>query len=167
MAPALGKPSGKASSGLPPEDEEGKDFAATTTTNRLASSGPQRTPGPLALGDEVRPSPARRPFPPEQGLQCSCRTTRLGVQAFDKRLALGGTVTRVDLPAQPPDLSDQVGWLIWQTAPENVPAYIAHALEKQVKIDELDEMSTEMLYRTGGPLSQEEAERIDKEAGWA
>ena len=50
---------------------------------------------------------------------------------------------------------------------ENVSAYVAHALEEQVKLDDLDEMLADMLARTGGPLTEVERGEVDREAGWA
>ena len=49
----------------------------------------------------------------------------------------------------------------------NVSAYVARALEEQAKLDDLDSLLSELLGRTGGPLTDDERREIDREAGWA
>ncbi len=48
----------------------------------------------------------------------------------------------------------------------NVSAYVAHALEEQVKLDDLDALLEELLLESGGPLTDSERAQIDSEAGW-
>ncbi len=48
----------------------------------------------------------------------------------------------------------------------NVSAYVAHALEEQIKLDDLDALLEELLTESGGPLIDSERDRIDGEAGW-
>lgn len=48
----------------------------------------------------------------------------------------------------------------------NVSAYVARALEEQIKLDDLDSLLAELLSQSGGPLSGSERARIDEEAGW-
>jgi Arc/MetJ-type ribon-helix-helix transcriptional regulator len=48
----------------------------------------------------------------------------------------------------------------------NVSAYVARALEEQIKLDDLDALLEELLEESGGPLTDSERDRIDREAGW-
>lgn len=48
----------------------------------------------------------------------------------------------------------------------NVSAYVAHALEEQLKLEDLDTLLTELLEESGGPLTDSERDQIDREAGW-
>lgn len=48
----------------------------------------------------------------------------------------------------------------------SVSAYVAGALAKQTESDDLDDLLVEMLERSGGPLTDSERARIDREAGW-
>ena len=48
----------------------------------------------------------------------------------------------------------------------NVSAYVAHALEEQLKLDDLDALLEALLAESGGPLTDSERDRIDREAGW-
>lgn len=49
----------------------------------------------------------------------------------------------------------------------NVSAYVARALEAQIQLDDLDTLLEELLAESGGPLTDAERDRIDREAGWA
>ena len=44
----------------------------------------------------------------------------------------------------------------------SVSAYVASALEQKVMLDDLDELLTQMLARTGGPLTDAERRRVDR-----
>jgi Arc/MetJ-type ribon-helix-helix transcriptional regulator len=44
----------------------------------------------------------------------------------------------------------------------SMSAYVASALEKQAKLDDLDELLDEMLLETGGPLTARERRRADR-----
>ncbi|MGH8980672.1 MAG: toxin-antitoxin system antitoxin subunit [Acidimicrobiales bacterium] len=48
----------------------------------------------------------------------------------------------------------------------NVSAYVARALEEQIKLDDLDSLLAELLSASGGPVTDAEREHIDREAGW-
>lgn len=48
----------------------------------------------------------------------------------------------------------------------NVSAYVARALEEQVKLDDLDSLLDELLATSGGALTDEERQAIDREVGW-
>jgi Arc/MetJ-type ribon-helix-helix transcriptional regulator len=44
----------------------------------------------------------------------------------------------------------------------SVSAYVAAAIEQKVKLDELDDLLSEMLAATGGPLTAEEQRAADE-----
>ena len=44
----------------------------------------------------------------------------------------------------------------------SVSAYVASALEQKVMLDDLDDLLTQMLARTGGPLTDGERRRVDR-----
>ncbi len=44
----------------------------------------------------------------------------------------------------------------------SLSAYVADALEQRATLDELDELLTEMLGETGGPMTPSEQKRIDR-----
>jgi Arc/MetJ-type ribon-helix-helix transcriptional regulator len=66
----------------------------------------------------------------------------------------------------PPPLVDAARAAVAEGRAPNVSAYVAHALEEQIKLDDLDALLKELLEESGGPLTDSERERIDREAGW-
>ncbi len=48
----------------------------------------------------------------------------------------------------------------------SVSGYVADAMREKAKLDDLDELLTEMLAESGGPLSDAERRKIDRAAGW-
>lgn len=66
----------------------------------------------------------------------------------------------------PPPLVDAARAAVAAGRAPNVSAYVAHALEEQVKLDDLDALLKELLEESGGPLTDSERDRIDREAGW-
>lgn len=44
----------------------------------------------------------------------------------------------------------------------SVSAYVASALEQKVMLDDLDDLLTQMLARTGGPMTDRERRRVDR-----
>lgn len=66
----------------------------------------------------------------------------------------------------PPSLVDAARAAVAGGRAPNVSAYVAHALEEQIKLDDLDELLEELLEESGGPLTDSERDRIDREAGW-
>ncbi len=66
----------------------------------------------------------------------------------------------------PPPLVDAARAAVARGRAPNVSAYVAHALEEQIKLDDLGALLKELLEESGGPLTDSERDRIDREAGW-
>lgn len=66
----------------------------------------------------------------------------------------------------PPSLVAAARSAVAEGRSPNVSAYVAHALEEQVKRDDLDSLLDELLARSGGAMTDAERDRIDREAGW-
>lgn len=62
----------------------------------------------------------------------------------------------------PPDLVARARRAVRLGRAESVSAYVAAALEDKAKLDELGEMLAEMLFETGGPLTERERRAADE-----
>lgn len=48
----------------------------------------------------------------------------------------------------------------------SVSGYVTDAMRQKAKLDDLDELLAEMLAESGGPLTDAERQRIDRDTGW-
>ncbi|MDA8315288.1 MAG: hypothetical protein M0010_08960 [Actinomycetota bacterium] len=66
----------------------------------------------------------------------------------------------------PPPFADAARAAVAGGRAPNVSAYVARALEEKFGLDDLDSLLEELLLASGGPLTDSERDRIDREAGW-
>jgi Arc/MetJ-type ribon-helix-helix transcriptional regulator len=65
----------------------------------------------------------------------------------------------------PTELVDQAQLAVAEGRARSVSAYVARALEEQVKLDDLGSLLEEMLAETGGPLTPAERRAADRALG--
>lgn len=65
----------------------------------------------------------------------------------------------------PADLATRAREAVKKGRAASVSAYVTAALEERVKLDDLDELLSEMLAETGGPMTDEERAWADSVLG--
>lgn len=73
----------------------------------------------------------------------------------------GMTTTKIAV-SLPAELVEHARSAVAEGRSASVSAYVAHALEEQVKLDELASLLDEMLAETGGPLTAAEQQDADR-----
>ena len=66
----------------------------------------------------------------------------------------------------PQEVVDGVRRIVAEGRADSVSAYIAQAVEKRLGEDDFAGLLDDMLQASGGPLTDDERERIDREMGW-
>lgn len=77
----------------------------------------------------------------------------------------GGMTTEKIAISLPKPLAQRARRAVRQGRAASMSAYIARALEEQVKLDDLSALLEEMLAETGGPLTAAERRAADRELG--
>jgi len=76
----------------------------------------------------------------------------------------GMTTTKIAV-SLPAEVVEQAKRAVAEGRASSVSAYVARALEEQVKLDDLATMLAEMLDETGGPLTDAERDAADRALG--